>query len=193
MGTRNSYIILVLIRNVNSFSNIFLFYSPKDSAADFFLLLSQLCCADSPLSEGAFPPASGQAGLPPEGGGIAKQWRREFQIKKAALPCVQGKAAHGSIQFRADRVLLLVCCSQLSGNSLVALLLTALQILTHLRQTGTGGDQLTDDDVLLQAGQRVNLALMAASVRTRVVSWKDAADRKDSFARAALVMPSSTC
>jgi len=37
------------------------------------------------------------------------------------------------------------------------------------------------------------LPLMAASVRTRVVSWKDAADRKDSFARAALVMPSSTC
>ena len=37
------------------------------------------------------------------------------------------------------------------------------------------------------------LPLMAASVSTRVVSWKDAADRKESFARAALVMPSSTC
>ena len=33
----------------------------------------------------------------------------------------------------------------------------------------------------------------AASVSTRVVSWKDAADRKESLARAALVMPSSTC
>ena len=64
---------------------------------------------------------------------------------------------------------------------------------THLRQTGTGGDQLTDDDVLLQTGQRIDLALMAASVSTRVVSWKEAADRKDSFARAALVMPSNTC
>jgi len=28
-GTRNGYIIPVFIRNVNSFSNIFLFYSPK--------------------------------------------------------------------------------------------------------------------------------------------------------------------
>jgi len=28
-GMRNSYIIPVFIRNVNSFSNIFLFYSPK--------------------------------------------------------------------------------------------------------------------------------------------------------------------
>ncbi len=37
------------------------------------------------------------------------------------------------------------------------------------------------------------LPLMAASVRTRVVSWKDAADRKESVARAALVMPSRTC
>ena len=39
-----------------------------------------------------------------------------------------------------------------------ALSLTVLQILTHLRQTGTGGDQLTDDDVLLQTGQRIDLA-----------------------------------
>ena len=33
------------------------------------------------------------------------------------------------------------------------------------------------------------LPLMAASVRTRVVSWKEAADRKESVAREALVMP----
>ena len=32
--------------------------------------------------------------------------------------------------------------------------------------------------------------MMAASVRTRVVSWKDAADRKESVARDALVIPS---
>ena len=31
------------------------------------------------------------------------------------------------------------------------------QLLLDLRQTGTGGDQLTDDDVLLQTGQRVDL------------------------------------
>ena len=49
--------------------------------------------------------------------------------------------------------------SQLGCDRGIALSLTVLQILTHLRQTGTGGDQLTDDDILLQAGQRVNLAL----------------------------------
>jgi hypothetical protein len=35
--------------------------------------------------------------------------------------------------------------------------------------------------------------LMAASVRTRVVSWKDAAERNELVARDALVMPRSTC
>ena len=44
---------------------------------------------------------------------------------------------------------------------------------------GPGRDQLADDDVLLQAEQVVDLApLMAASVSTRVVSWKEAAARK---------------
>ena len=33
------------------------------------------------------------------------------------------------------------------------------------------------------------LPLMAASVRTLVVSWKEAADRKDSVAKADLVIP----
>ena len=36
------------------------------------------------------------------------------------------------------------------------------------------------------------LPLMAASVSTLVVSWKEAADRKDSVASDALVMPSSS-
>ena len=55
---------------------------------------------------------------------------------------------------------LLPCGScQLSGDLGVALFLTALQILTHLRETGTCGDELTDDDVLLQTGQRIDLAL----------------------------------
>ena len=66
------------------------------------------------------------------------------------------------------------------------------ELLLDLRQTSAGGDELTDDDVLLQAGQRVDLALDSASVRTRVVSWKDAADRKESVARLDLVMPSRT-
>ena len=68
MGTRNSYIILVLIRNVNSFSNIFLFYSPKDSTADFSFTPS-VCYADSPLSEGAFPLLRAKQASLPEGGG----------------------------------------------------------------------------------------------------------------------------
>ena len=72
MGTRNSYIILVLIRNVNSFSNIFLFYSPKHSTADFSFTPS-VCCADNPLSEGAFPLLRARQASLPEGGGIAKQ------------------------------------------------------------------------------------------------------------------------
>ena len=33
------------------------------------------------------------------------------------------------------------------------------KLLLDLRQTSAGGDELTDDDVLLQAGQRVDLAL----------------------------------
>ena len=37
------------------------------------------------------------------------------------------------------------------------------------------------------------MPLIAASVRTLVVSWKDAADRKELVARDALVIPSSTC
>ena len=36
------------------------------------------------------------------------------------------------------------------------------------------------------------LPLMAASVRTRVVSWKEAADRKESVAKLDLVIPSRT-
>ena len=37
------------------------------------------------------------------------------------------------------------------------------------------------------------LPLIAASVRTLVVSWNDAADKKEFVAREAFVIPSSTC
>ena len=50
----------------------------------------------------------------------------------------------------------LVVVSSLSG---VAGDLGLDELLLDLRQTSTGGDELTDDDVLLQAGQRVDLAL----------------------------------
>ena len=88
-----------------------------------------------------------------------------------------------------------ILCGYLAGRSSLSGIAGDLRLhklLLDLRQTSAGGDELTDDDILLQAGQRVNLALMAASVRTRVVSWKEAADRKESVARLDLVMPSRT-
>jgi hypothetical protein len=54
-------------------------------------------------------------------------------------------------------------------------------------------DELADDDVLLEAEQVVGLAGdRAASVRTRVVSWKEAAARKLLVFSDALVTPRST-
>ena len=58
-----------------------------------------------------------------------------------------------------DGTLLLRSSYLLSGDLGVTLCLTAGQILTHLRETGTCGDELTDDDILLQTGQRIDLAL----------------------------------
>ena len=52
-------------------------------------------------------------------------------------------------------------------------------------------NQFTYNYVLLKS-HRSLLPLMAASVSTLVVSWKEAADRKDSVARDALVIPRST-
>jgi hypothetical protein len=50
-------------------------------------------------------------------------------------------------------------------------------------------DQLPDDDVLLQPEQPVDLAFDRGVGRTFVVSWKDAAERKDSVASDAFVIP----
>ncbi len=47
--------------------------------------------------------------------------------------------------------------------------------------------------VLLQANQVVYLAVDRRLGQTLVVSWKDAADKKESVARDALVIPSMTC
>ena len=88
-------------------------------------------------------------------------------------------------------MLRLLCGGSQFGSDLsVALSLTVLQILTDFRQTGTGGDQLTDDDVLLQTGQRVNLALDGGFGQNASGFRKDAADRKLSVARLDLVIPS---
>ena len=60
-------------------------------------------------------------------------------------------------------------------------------------QTGAGRDQAADDDVFLQAAQIVRLPMIAASVSTRVVSWKEAAEMNESVDSEALVIPSSMC
>ena len=60
------------------------------------------------------------------------------------------------------------------------------------RHPRTGRDQFPDDDVFLEAESGSCLPLIAASVRTRVVSWNDAAERNDSVASEAFVTPSST-
>jgi hypothetical protein len=66
--------------------------------------------------------------------------------------------------------------------------------LAVAHHAGTGRDELADDDVLLEAEQAVapSLPSMAASVSTRVVSWKEAADSHESVASDALVMPMSS-
>jgi len=54
------------------------------------------------------------------------------------------------------------------------------------------GDELADDDVLLEADQMILGAVDGRSVSTRVVSWKDAAARKLEVFSEALVTPSRT-
>ena len=81
----------------------------------------------------------------------------------------------------------------IGGFGGVALDLCLFQFSLNLRQTGACGNQLTDDDVLLQTGQRVDLALDGRFGQDTGGLLKDAADRKESLASAALVMPSSTC
>ena len=56
-------------------------------------------------------------------------------------------------------------------------------------KTSTCGDELSDDDVLFETTNGSLLPCMAASVSTRVVSWKEAADNQDSVASDALVIP----
>jgi len=60
-----------------------------------------------------------------------------------------------------------------------------------IREAGARGNEPPDDDVFLQAAQIVLEAPDRASVSTRVVSWKEAAEMKDSVAREALVIPNN--
>ena len=65
-----------------------------------------------------------------------------------------------------------------------------LEISVHL-QAGAGGDELADDDVFLQAHQMIHLALDGGVGEDLGGLLKEAADRKLSVAREALVMPMS--
>ena len=73
----------------------------------------------------------------------------------------------------SDRFLFFCRSGRNSGD--VILLEFDVVVAVH---TGTGGNQLTDQDILLQTDQRIDLAL---------------ADRKLSVAREALVIPSKSC
>ena len=60
-------------------------------------------------------------------------------------------------------------------------------------QACAGGDELTDDDVLLQAGQRVNLALDGGFGQDTGGLLEGCGRQEGLVCQAALVMPSSTC
>ncbi len=76
-----------------------------------------------------------------------------------------------------------------SGSSFFSVGLVDLNVVVAL-QTGAGRNRLPMMTFSFRPSSGSTLPLMAASVSTRVVSWKDAAERKDSVASAALVMPS---
>jgi len=59
-------------------------------------------------------------------------------------------------------------------------------------RAGARRDQAANDHVLLQPFQGIDLPWTEASVSTRVVSWKEAAEMKLRVCRDALVIPSST-
>ena len=88
--------------------------------------------------------------------------------------------------------ILLELVSLFSGNFHAGLGGDAGLKIPVCHQAGTCGDQLTDDDVLLQADQVVNLALDSGISQDLGGFLEDAADRKESVAREALVIPIST-
>ena len=63
-----------------------------------------------------------------------------------------------------------------------------LELLFEAAEASACRDQATDDHVLLEARSQSLLPSMAASVSTRVVSWKEAAEMKLSVLRDALVI-----
>src|SRR6187401_1139407 len=64
--------------------------------------------------------------------------------------------------------------------------------LTMFGESRSGRNQVAHDHVFLEAAQPVDFARVAASVRTRVVSWNEAAEIKLSVSNEAFVIPSST-
>ena len=104
------------------------------------------------------------------------------------------------------------CICTFAGGCLLALLLRVRQFLLFgqgdgdalgfvhfvfgfaslvVSQARASRNQAANDDVFFQAAQLVaRLPMMAASVSTRVVSWKEAAEMNESVESDALVMPS---
>jgi hypothetical protein len=70
---------------------------------------------------------------------------------------------------------------QLGRSSLQVDVLADLRALVG-REAGAGRDQVTEDDVLLEADEVVPRPASAASVSTLVVSWKEAAEMNESTA-----------
>src|SRR5437762_12315594 len=64
--------------------------------------------------------------------------------------------------------------------------------LPMLGETRACGNQVAHNHVLLNPRSLSTLPSVAASVRTRVVSWNDAAEMKLSVSNDAFVMPSNT-
>ena len=93
-------------------------------------------------------------------------------------------AAESPVCFQLQRHLRLLIISR------VAVCAHDLHVVVQCH-TGTGRNQLTDDDILLQTEQIVALAVDRGIGQSLSVSWKDAADMKLSEDEEALVIPSS--
>ena len=107
-GTRNSYIIPVFIRNVNSFSNIFLFYSPKGFLLSF--RAKQSVITSQPASQTALPQRHALsvcfAATSPIGRGTGVPVRptrdeQSLSYPETVVPCYRGRQLRDNIPCQA--------------------------------------------------------------------------------------------
>lgn len=99
--------------------------------------------------------------------------------------------ATGCVQ-QIRQVLLSLISGHLRGANSTSCGSTLVDPAMVVRKTGTGRDQTTTMTFSFRPRSSSRLPPTAASVRTRVVSWKEAAEMKDSVLRDALVIPIST-